>query len=148
MRDEPGAIHFENQDIVDHPYLAALHKLHPPLVAQGINRQADAVAIIHMSALGEKLDVERHSLHVPCCLGMHVACCPESRAWVIPLPLLSVSTQLCVGLGWPDFHIYCYSIILYYMTGTPCAGTCRALPTPAWDACRAPPSCDGARLGT
>ena len=33
VRDEPGAIHFENQDIVDHPYLAALHKLHPPLVA-------------------------------------------------------------------------------------------------------------------
>ena len=37
MRYKSRAIHFEHEDVVYNPYLATLHKLHPSLVAHGVN---------------------------------------------------------------------------------------------------------------
>ena len=52
------AIHFEHKDVVHDPYRATIHELHVALVAQGIDGEADAVAAIYMSCLGEETDVE------------------------------------------------------------------------------------------
>ena len=52
------AVYFQHKYIVNNPYLATLHKLHLALVAQGINREADAVAGIYMPCLGKETDVE------------------------------------------------------------------------------------------
>ena len=103
MRYESRAIYLEHKYVIDNPYLPTLHKLHLALMAQGVYSKTNACAYIHMSRLGEKLDIERHSLHVPCRLRRIEPCDTASRARVVPLPFFHVSAQLGVGLGW-SFH--------------------------------------------
>lgn len=98
MRYKSCAIHFEHKYIVDDPYLATLHKLHLALMAVGVYGEADACAFINMASLGEKLDVERHTLHVTRRLGWVETRYTLSRARVVPLPFLHISAQLGVGL--------------------------------------------------
>lgn len=90
------AVHFEHKYIVDNPYFTTLDELHPSLVAQCIDGEADAVAGIYMPRLGKETDVERHTLHVPGCLRRIKTRDQASRARVIPLPFLQVSAKLGV----------------------------------------------------
>lgn len=96
MRNKSRAVYFEHKYIVDNPYLATLHELHLALVAYGVNGEADADAGVYMARLGKKLDVERHTLHVPGCLRRIKTRDPASRARVIPLPFLHISAKLGV----------------------------------------------------
>lgn len=61
MRYKSRAVYFEHEYIVDNPYLATLHELHLALMAQGVNREADAGAGVYMSRLGKETYVERHT---------------------------------------------------------------------------------------
>ena len=74
MRYKSRAIDFEHKNVVHNPYLATLHKLHLALMAQGVNREADASTRIYMPRLCEKLDVERHTCYVSCCLWRIETC--------------------------------------------------------------------------
>lgn len=103
MRYESRAVYFKHKYIIDNPYLSALHKLHLALMPHGVYGKTDACAYVHMPGLGEELDVERHSLHVPCRLRRIKPRDTLSRAWVMPLPFLHVSAKLGVGLDW-SFH--------------------------------------------
>lgn len=100
MRYESRAVYFEHEYIVDNSYLATHHELHLALMAVGVYGKADACARVYMSALGKELDIERHTLHVPGCLRRIEARDTLSRARVIPLPFLHISTKLGIGLGW------------------------------------------------
>lgn len=103
MRYKSRAIYFEHKYVVDNPYLTTLHELHLALVAQGVNRETDAGASVYMPRLGEKLDVERHTCYVSCCLWRIEACDTLPRAWVVPLPLLHIAAKLSVGLRYAHF---------------------------------------------
>lgn len=99
MGDEPDAIYFKHQDVVHHSYLLAVDELHLSLVAQHIYLQADAFTFIHMSRLGEELDVERLAFYLPRRLRMHVASYLLTAAWVYPLPLFAELTEVLIRLG-------------------------------------------------
>lgn len=103
MRYESRTVYFEHKYIIDNPYLSALNKLHLALMPHGVYGKTDACAYVHMPGLGKELDVERHSLHVPCRLRRIKPRDTLSRAWVMPLPFLHVSAKLGVGLDW-SFH--------------------------------------------
>ncbi len=61
MRYKSRAVYFEHEYIVDNPYLATLHELHLALMAQDVNREADAGAGVYMSRLSKETYVERHT---------------------------------------------------------------------------------------
>lgn len=61
MSYKSRAVYFEHEYIVNNPYLATLHELHLALMAQGVNREADAGAGVYMSRLGKETYVERHT---------------------------------------------------------------------------------------
>lgn len=103
MRYESRAVYFKHEYIVDNSYLATHHELHLALMAVGVYGKADACARVYMPPLSEELDIERHSLHVTCCLRRVESSDTASRARIVPLPFFHVSAQLCVGLGW-CFH--------------------------------------------
>lgn len=104
MGDEPGAVYFEYQDVVHYPYLLAVDELHFSLVAQYIYLQADAFTFIHMSSLGEELDVERLAFHLPRRLRMHVASYLLTAAWIYPLPLFAELAKVLIRL-----MIFCHN---------------------------------------
>lgn len=110
MSDKPRAVNLKHQDVVHYPHLATIDKLHLALMTIYVNRQAYAVAFIDMACLGEKLDVERNTLHLSRCLRMYVACHYTPAAWVYPSPLLRVATNLRIGLSRCLIHI---SFIIY-----------------------------------
>lgn len=103
MRYKSRTIDFEHKYVVHNPYLATLHKLHLALMAQGVNREADAGARIYMPRLCEKLDVERHTCYVSCCLWRIETCDTLPRARVVPLPLLHIAAKLGIGLCYTHF---------------------------------------------
>ena len=94
VSDKPRAVYLKHQDVVHHSYFSTANKLHLALMTIYVNRQAYAVAFIDMACLGEKLDVERHTLHLSRCLRMYVTCHYAPAAWVYPSPLLCVATYL------------------------------------------------------
>ena len=98
MGNEPDSVYFEYQDVVHYPYLLAADELHFSLVAQYIYLQADAFTFIHMSGLGEELDVERLAFHLPRRLRMHVASYLLTAAWVYPLPLFAKLAKVLIRL--------------------------------------------------
>ena len=55
------SVNLQHEDVVHNPYHATLHKLHPSLVAQCVDREAYAVAGIYMPRLGKETDVERQA---------------------------------------------------------------------------------------
>ena len=59
MRYESRAVHFKHEYVVHNSYLPALDELHLTLVAQCIYGEADAVAGVYMSRLGEETYVKR-----------------------------------------------------------------------------------------
>lgn len=93
MSDEPCAIYFEYQYIVNHADFSTVYELHFSLMTHNIHLQADAFTFIYMPGLGEELDVERFALYVSRCLRMHIASYLLSAAWVYPLPLLAELTE-------------------------------------------------------
>lgn len=72
MGNKSRAIYFQYQNIVDNTYRATLHKLHPTLMLEYVNRETYTVAFINMPCLGQKTDKERFALYVSCGLWMHV----------------------------------------------------------------------------
>ena len=92
MGDKPRAVYLKHQDVVHHPHLSTIDKLHLALMLEDVNREAYAVAFINMPCLGQKTDEERFTLDVCCGLWMHVASHLLTRSWVGPLPLLAVCT--------------------------------------------------------
>ena len=105
MRYESRAVHFEHEYVVHNSYLPTLDELHLALVAQGINREADAVAGTYMPCLGKETDVEWQACHVPRCLRRIETCDTLPRARVVPLPLLYVAAKFGVGLSDAHFGI-------------------------------------------
>ena len=103
MRYKSRAIDFKHKNVVYNSYLTTLHELHLALVAQGVNREADAGASVYMPRLGEKLDVERHTCYVSCCLWRIETCDTLPHAWVVPLPFLHIAAKLGVGLRYTHF---------------------------------------------
>ena len=93
MGDKPRAVYLKHQDVVHYPHLATIDKLHLALMTIYVNRQAYAVTFIDMACLGEKLDVERHALHLSRCLRMYVSSHYTSATWVYPSQLLRVATN-------------------------------------------------------
>ncbi len=61
MSYKSRAVYFEHEYIVDNPYFTTLDELHLALMAQGVNREADAGAGVYMSRLGKETYVERHT---------------------------------------------------------------------------------------
>lgn len=104
MGDEPGAIYFEYQYIVNHTDFSAVNELHFSLMAQNIYLQTDAFAFIYVSGLGEELDVERLALYLPRRLRMHVSSYLLTAAWVYPLPLFAELTEVLIRL-----MIFCHN---------------------------------------
>ena len=103
MSYKSRAVHFQHKYIVDNPYLATLHELHLALVAQGINREADAVAGIYMPRLSEETDVEWQACHVPRCLRRIETSDTLPCTRVVPLPLLYIAAKF--GIGLCDAHV-------------------------------------------
>lgn len=103
MRYKSRAIDFEHKNVVYNSYLTTLHKLHLTLMAQGVNREADAGSRVYMPRLCEELDVKRHTLHVTRRLGWVEARNTLSRARVVPLPFLHIAAKLSVGLCYAHF---------------------------------------------
>ena len=103
VRYKSRAIHFEHEDVVHDPYFATLHELHSALVAQGINREAYAVAGIYMPRLGKETDVERQACHISRRLRRIETSDTLPCARVVPLPLLYVAAKFGVGLC--DAHV-------------------------------------------
>lgn len=97
---ESRAVYFKHKDVIHNPYLTTHHELHLALMTVSVYSKADTHTSIYMSALGKELDIERHTLHVPGCLRRIEARDTLSRARVIPLPFLHISTKLGIGLGW------------------------------------------------
>ena len=102
MRYKSRAVYFEHEDVVHNPYLATLDELHLALVAQGIDGEADAVAGVYMSRLGEETDIERQARHVTCCLRRIEPSDTLPCARVVPLPLFHIAAKFGVGLS--DAH--------------------------------------------
>ena len=92
------SVDFEHEDVVHNPYHTTLHELHPSLVAQGVNGEADAVAGIHMPRLGEEADVERQACNVSRCLWRIETCDTLPCARVVPLPLFHIFAKFGVGM--------------------------------------------------
>lgn len=61
MSYKSRAVYFLHKYIVDNPYFTTLDELHLALMAQGVNREADAGAGVYMSRLGKETYVERHT---------------------------------------------------------------------------------------
>ena len=99
MRYESRAVYFEHEYVVHNSYLPTFDELHLTLMAVGVYGEADAHASIYVSALGEKPDVERHTLHIPRCLRRVESRHTASRARVVPLPFFDKTAQLCIRLG-------------------------------------------------
>lgn len=93
MSDKPCAVNLKHQNVVHYPHLATIDKLHLALMTIYVNGQAYAVAFIDMACLCEKLDVERHTLHISRCLRMYVTCHYAPASWIYPSPLLGVATN-------------------------------------------------------
>lgn len=93
---ESRAVYFQHKDVIHNPYFTTLDELHLALMAVDVYGEAYACTDVYVSRLGEKLDVERHTLHVPGCLRRIKTRDPASRARVIPLPFLHISAQLGV----------------------------------------------------
>lgn len=98
MSDKPCAIHLQHQDVVHHPYLTALHELHLALVSHHIDRKADAIPLVHVSGLGNKLDVERLALYFSRRLRMNIARNELLAPGVNPLPLLTEEAKVGITL--------------------------------------------------
>lgn len=98
MRNKSRAVYFQHKYIVDNPYFTTLNELYLALVAHGVNGEADAVAGIYMTRLGEETDVEWQACHITRCLRWIKASDTLSRARVVPLPLLYVAAKFGVGL--------------------------------------------------
>ena len=96
MSYKSRAVHFKHKYIVDNPYFATLHELHPSLVAQCVYGEADAVAGIYMPRLGKETDVERQACYITCCLRWIESCDTLSCARVVPLPLFYVAAKFGV----------------------------------------------------
>ena len=96
MRNKSRTVYFQHKYIVDNPYFTTLDELHLALMAVDVYGEAYACTDVYVSRLGEKLDVERHTLHVPGCLWRIKTRDPTSRARVIPLPFLHISAKLGV----------------------------------------------------
>lgn len=107
MCDKSGAIDLQHEDVVHHPYLLAIDKLHHPLMAQHIDLQANTSAGIHMPALGEELDVKRLALYVLRSLRMNVARNLLLAPGVYPLPFLREHTEIGIALS-----VLCHRLIL------------------------------------
>lgn len=107
MRDEPCAIYFEYQYIVNHADFSTVYELHFSLMTHNIHLQADAFTFIYMPGLSEELDVERFALYVPRCLRMHIASYLLTAAWVYPLPLFAELTEVLIRL-----MIFCHNSYL------------------------------------
>lgn len=99
MRYKSRAVHFKHEYVVHNSYLPTLDELHLALMTVGVNGEADAGAGVYMSRLGEKPDVERHSLHIPRCLRRVESRHTASRTRVVPLPFFNETTQFCIRLG-------------------------------------------------
>ena len=93
---ESRAVYFQHKDVIHNPYFTTLDELHLALMAVDVYGEAYACTDVYVSRLGEKLDVELHTLHVPGCLRRIKTRDPASRARVIPLPFLHISAQLGV----------------------------------------------------
>ena len=74
----------------------AVDELHLALMAVDVYGETYACTDVYMSALGEKLNIKQHTLHVPGCLRRIKTRDPASRARVIPLPFLHISAKLGV----------------------------------------------------
>ena len=96
MRYKSRAVHFKHKYVIHNSYLATLHELHPALVAQCIYGEADAVAGVYMSRLGEETDVERQARHICRCLWRIETSDTLSCARVVPLPLFYVAAKFGV----------------------------------------------------
>lgn len=90
---ESRAVYFQHKDVIHNPYFTTLDELHLALMAVDVYGEAYACTDVYVSRLGEKLDVERHTLHLSRCLRMHVACHYAPASWVYPSPLLGVATN-------------------------------------------------------
>ena len=92
------SVNLQHEDVIHNPYRSTIHELHVALVSQGIYGEADAVAGIYMTRLGEETDVEWQACHITRCLRWIKASDTLSRARVVPLPLLYVAAKFGVGL--------------------------------------------------
>lgn len=99
MRNKSRAVYFEHEYVVHNSYLPTLDEQHLALMTVGVNGEADAGAGVYMSRLGEKPDVERHSLHIHRRLRRVESRHTASRTRVVPLPFFNETTQLCIRLG-------------------------------------------------
>ena len=97
------SVHFEHEDVVHNPYHATLHELHPSLMAQCVNGEANTVACIYMTRRGKETDVEWQACHVPRCLWWIETSDALSCARVVPLPLFHIAAKFGVGLS--DAHV-------------------------------------------
>lgn len=98
MRYEPRAVYFDHKYVINNPYLATLYELHFTLVAHDVNGETNAVALVYMSCLGKKLNVERQAVYVLCRLWRIVAGDATACAWIVPLPLFHVAAKFGKGL--------------------------------------------------
>ena len=98
MSYKSRSIHFEHEDVVNNPYRATLHKLHPSLVAQCVDGEAYAVAGIYMPRLGKETDVEWQACHVSRCLWRVETSDTLPCARVVPLPLFHILAKFGVGM--------------------------------------------------
>jgi hypothetical protein len=94
MRYKSRAVHFKHKYVIHNSYLATLHELHPSLVAQGVNGEADAVAGIYMPSLGKETDVERQACYITRCLRRIEPSDTLTCARVVPLPLRFLNCAL------------------------------------------------------
>lgn len=92
------SVNLQHKDVIHNPYRATLHKLHPSLVAQYINGEADAGAGVYMSRLGKETDVEWQACHVSRCLWRVETSDTLTCAKVVPLPLFHILAKLGVGM--------------------------------------------------
>lgn len=102
--DEASAIDFEDEDVVDYSYLAAIYEADAALVTVDVDGGADAGAFVNVTCLGEELDVEGHALYLLGGLGVSIPYLALTGEWVYPLPLLSEAAEFCVGLGGAAVH--------------------------------------------
>lgn len=96
VRYKSCAVHLQHQYVVDHTYLAALHKLHLALVAHDVDREANALAFVDMARLGEELDIERVALYMGGGLWVDISRNQLLGAGVYPLPLFGVLPKIGV----------------------------------------------------
>ena len=96
VRYKSCAVHLEHQDVIDHTYLAALHKLYLALMAHDVDRQANALAFVDMARLGEEFDIERVALYMGGGLWVDIARNQLLGAGVYPLPLFGVLPKVGV----------------------------------------------------